>query len=447
MSSLTLDSRLKNRKLPQVDVPVIDANDEMRRFSESIKEHLREQVSRIPSSNPPPGTGGGSGSNTLRGLDDTKVDGIKGGQGIVFNGNDYVPKDFPDFDLADATRYDMMFYDGENWTHTKQELQWNPTDDYMQFANDHSINWLDTADATQDFLNFAEFGSGTGDVAVGHIIQKITSGVTTTSVTYFAVAGTTISYASMEANEDYAVFVRAYSGNSTSTTTPLNKVRLTKGGSLVPGSDKFYESPGVTIDLIGFPYFFGGIVNSGASGDLQLEHLSGNGADTHFVNNVTIMMIKVDDLILDTNIFHDVNTRLVELDDGNFPPTSWEDTGSSVTIGDGTSDYLVFGSVRIQDFLTGGNEVYIRVNDGATQIGGQEGPRGDSSDQHTLGFIQLWEAPAASTTLTVEATCLGNPVDKVYSSIIAIRLDAFVDYQSTVLDTSGDLKTENAIRK
>ena len=99
MASLTLKSRQKHRRLPQVDPPVIEDNDEMRRFSESVKEHLRmyegdsgapkerfvtieelehvglvttkvqqgfasidkilgEQVSLVPSSNPPPGTGG-----------------------------------------------------------------------------------------------------------------------------------------------------------------------------------------------------------------------------------------------------------------------------------------------------------------------------------------------------------------------------------------------------
>ncbi len=483
MGSLTLTSRQKNRRLPQVDIPVIQENDELRRFSESIKEHLRmyegdsgapkerfvtieelehvglvttkvqqgfasidkilgEQIAVVPSVIPvsgSPGFGGiNSGIRTLRALDDTAVDGIKGGQGIAWNGSVFVPKNIPNFDLGDATRYDMMYFDGADWRHTKQELQWNPDDDYLQIANAHSINWLDTSDATQDFLDFAAVVGGAPAGAVGHIIAKITSGVTTTSGTYVSASGYLVPFSSMEANKDYAVFVRAYIGNSTSSVTSQNKVRLAKGGVEVVGSEYVFESPTTIIDDHGVTYSWGGIVASGASGDLQLQHLSGNGTDTVFVNNLTILMIKVDDLINNTNIFHDTDTGLVELDDGDFP-AAWMATGAGVTIGDGTSDYLVFGSVRVKDFTTGGNTVDTRVNDGTAVLKGTGIVLGDFSDELSLGFFQLWQAPASGTTLSLEAHCTGFPVDKVYASIIAIRMDAFVDYHSDLLATSPNL--------
>ena len=135
------------------------------------------------------------------------------------------------------------------------------------------------------------------------------AGVSTTSGTYVDVTDAKVAYASMDANTDYAVFVRAFVGNSTSTATAINGVQLTKGGVLVSGSDQLYESPSTTIDDVGMLYCWGGIVASGASGDLQLQQKSGNGADTVFANNVTIMMVKVDDLGLSTNIFHDTDVR------------------------------------------------------------------------------------------------------------------------------------------
>lgn len=481
MSSITLKSRQKNRKLPQIEVPVIADNDELRRFSESIKEHLRmyegdsgapkerfvtieelelsgivttkvqqgfasidkvfgQQIAAIPSTIPTagaPGATGAAGATTLRGLDDTAVEGIDGGQGIVFNGSKYVPKEFPDFKASDASRYDMLYFDGEDWVDTKQELQWNPTDDYLQLANEHSINWLDTAGVTRDFVNFAEFGVGGGDQAVGHIIVKLDAGVTTTSSSFNDVTGAKVAYSAMEANTDYAVFVRAYTGNSTSTVTPLNGMRLTKGGVLVTGSDMFYESPGVTIDLIGLVYAWGGIIASGGSGDLQLQHLSGNGSDTIFTNDVVILMIKVDDLVLGTNIFHDTDSGLVELDDGDFPPV-WFNTGAGVTVVD-SGDYLVFGTMQLDDYTTGGNTVETRVNDGSSTQIGQKIARMDASDKIPLGFMQLWKSVDASTTFTLEARGQGFPVDKVWASIIAIRIDAFVDYHSVFLATSPDL--------
>ncbi len=480
MGSITATARLLKRKLPQVDVPVIEGNDEMRRFSESIKEHLRmyegdsgapkerfvtieelehvglvttkvqqgfasidkvlgEQVSPVPSSNPPPGTGGGaSGVRTLRALDDTAIDGIKGGQGIVFNGHMFVPVEFPEFDLENATRYDMMYFDGSKWKHTAQQLQWNPTDDYLQLANEHSINWLDTSDVTKDFLDF-KAGAAVAS-AVGHIILKIAAGVTTTSGSYVAASGYVVPYASMEANTDYAVFVRAYVGNSSSTSTNQNKVKLTKGGTLVGGSEIVFESAAAIINNYAHTYTWGGIISSGSSGDLQLWHLSGNGANTVFVNNLSIVMIKVDDLILGTNIFHDTDTSTIAIDDGDFP-SAWSGMGASVTIGDGVSDYLVFGSMGQTNFQVGSNAVSTRITDGSNTQLGTETALGDMSDELTFGFWQLWQAPAAGTTLSLEAMTSGWGVDKYYASIIAIRLDAFIDYASDFLETSPDLGT------
>ncbi|KKM81254.1 hypothetical protein LCGC14_1331680, partial [marine sediment metagenome] len=283
-TSLTLASRLLKRKLPQVDVPVIEGNDEMRRFSESITEHLRmyegdsgapkerfvtieelehvglvttkvqqgfasidkvlgEQVSPIPSSTPPPGTGGGGGVRTLRALDDTEVAGIKGGQGIVFDGSAFVPKTFPDFVVSDATRYDMLYYDGESWRHSKQELQWNPVDDYLQLANAHSINWLDAAavPASKEFLNFKEFGSGVLGSEVGHIIAKSFAAQTTTSGTYVNKTNGVIAHASFDDNEDYLVIARCMAYNATSISTAGNGVRLTYNGTVVSGGEKLWE--------------------------------------------------------------------------------------------------------------------------------------------------------------------------------------------------------------
>ena len=474
MTSLTLESRQKHRRLPQVDVPIVEDNDELRRFGESIKEHLRmyegdsgapkerfvtieelehvglvttkiqqgfasidklfgQQIAAVPSANPttgaPGGGGGGGGVRTLKALDDTRVDGIAGGQGIVWNGSFFVPTEIPNFKLADATRYDMLFFNGEEWIHTDQELQWNPTDDYLQLANEHSINWLDTVGATQELVNFTS--AAAAGASVGHIIKHLDAGVSTTSGTYVDVSGAVVTYAEMEANTDYVVYVRAYMG-ADGGNTALNGCQLTKGGSLVSGSETLYEPPwGLTIDSNGMMYYWGGVIDSGASGDLQLQIKSGNaGVDTAFANNVSIMMIKVDDLGLGTNVFHDTNTSVIELD------ADYAGTGAQITIGDGVSDYLVFGSVRVDNFYPASNIIDVQINDGSTQLYGMGHSRADSSDELTLGFMQLWQAPAASTTLNVEAKTSFWSADKVYACIIAIRLDAFVGYQVDFLAQS-----------
>ncbi len=72
---------------------------------------------------------GGTGSDTLVGLIDT--------------------------DLTGQLQYDLFYnIDGVNWGATKGELQWNPDDNYLQLANDHSINWVDSLMASVQMLNF-----------------------------------------------------------------------------------------------------------------------------------------------------------------------------------------------------------------------------------------------------------------------------------------------------
>ncbi len=209
MSTVTtaLAARLKNRTLPNVDAPVIDDNEELRRFAESVKEHLRmyegdsgapkerfvtidelelaglvttrvdagfasiaevlgEPVPTVPSQSSGRAgglggpaqqiidSGGGEGVNTFVELLDTSVTGITVGQGVVWNGSALVPVDFPSFSLGPATKYDMLYYDGFNWVSSAQLLQWNPDMEYLQLAHDYSINWLDSAGDTYPFLDF-----------------------------------------------------------------------------------------------------------------------------------------------------------------------------------------------------------------------------------------------------------------------------------------------------
>jgi hypothetical protein len=103
--------------------------------------------------------------------------------------------------------------------------------------------------------------------------------------------------------------------------------------------------------------------------------------------------------------------------------------GASITIGDGTSDYLVFGCVEIGDMLSGGNVVEARVREslGDTFKDVVMYQRSDASDEFTRAFTLLYKAQAA-TTLTIEATCQGFPADAKRSFLAAIRLNAFVEH-------------------
>ena len=301
-------------------------------------------------------------------------------------------------------------------------------DTNLTMGNAVPINWKDAFGTKVQFLNLSASGGALG-AEVGHVIVKSFASQQTTSGTYVNKTGATIAHASLTDNEDYLVIAKCTAFNVTSQSTSVNGVRLTYNGSVVSGGEKLWEGVIGITDQRGMPYSWCGIIASGSAGDLQIQFKSGNGSDTIDCGFVTILAIKVSDLILNTNIFFDADTATIELDDGNFPPTNFETLGAGITIGDGTSDYLVFAGVWIGDFESGGNTVTwnLRESNGDTlKLGGVYG-MSDVTDEIPMMHAFLYKAQAA-TTLTIEATCTGFPVDAKRSFLAAIRLNAFAEH-------------------
>jgi hypothetical protein len=67
-----------------------------------------------------------------------------------------------DTDTTGLLTNDLTFYDGTDWVPTAGQLLWNPTSDYLQLANAHSVNWLNVSAATVELLQFEEL-AGSGD--------------------------------------------------------------------------------------------------------------------------------------------------------------------------------------------------------------------------------------------------------------------------------------------
>lgn len=322
-------------------------------------------------------------------------------------------------------------YDGQKMRQLMDELLRLYAEFTRQFdwflANQEALQWIDDAGQAQDFIRLV--GSSTPGPAVGHVVVKSFASQQSTSGTYVDKTGATIAHASLDDNEDYLVYVRATHTNLTSQSTAANGIRVTYDNTVTSWSEKLWEGVIGITNVQAQEYSWCGVISSGTTGDLQIEFKSGNGTDTIDVGYCTLLAIKVSDLTLNTNIFHDEDLILVELDDGNFPPTNYETLGASLTIGDGTSDYLVFGCVEIGDMLSGGNVVQARVREslGNTFKEACMYQRSDASDEFTRAFTMLYEAQAA-TTLTIEATCQGFPADAKRSFLAAIRLNAFVEH-------------------
>jgi len=79
-----------------------------------------------------------------------------------------------DLDLAGGEQYDLLYNsDGTVWKDT-DSLKWNPDGNYLQLANDHSINWLDSTPSfpvSIELLNFNVIGTSV-PAGVGAIVAN-----------------------------------------------------------------------------------------------------------------------------------------------------------------------------------------------------------------------------------------------------------------------------------
>jgi hypothetical protein len=124
----------------------------------------------------------GSSSFSLNDLDDVSVPAPTDGQVLTYDlGNlrweakgvgagitSFVA--LTDTDLSGQQQYDMVYNaTGSDWHDTDGELIWNPTSNYLQLANAHSINWQDTDASSTELLMF-EAASGSGDPYFANVV-------------------------------------------------------------------------------------------------------------------------------------------------------------------------------------------------------------------------------------------------------------------------------------
>ena len=294
------------------------------------------------------------------------------------------------------------------------------------------IKWLDAAAVAKDMLVF-KLGTGIG-AEVGHATHYENAQQTTTSGTYVDFTNAKIDQADLDNGATYLVYVTATMWNATSNATAANAVRLTYNNLEIGNSEQLWEGKIGLDNTYGHQYSFCGTFVAGAAGDLQIEYKSGNGSDTIKIANAQLMVIKIGDL--GTDLVTSTSTSVVELDDGNFPPTAAFDLGVSITIGDGVSDYLILGCAAVGDFLSGGNTVTIDMlsNGGSNKTVGVY-QRADNSDEKPMGIVGYYAAPAASTAITLTGIGTGFPVDKKYAFLCAIRMNAFAEFFSTYVAT------------
>lgn len=349
------------------------------------------------------------------------------------------------FDLSDTTltgqsQYDLVFNaDGSEWQDTAGELIWNPTADYLQLANGHSINWLDNGAVTREVIILSDVGQPDLPLERNYNEDLLVSAAAG-STSYVDLADAVITGSNFNVGDTYLVMYSAV-GTNTSGSPGNNAVRLTLNDVEIPGTERLTKSGETTqADTGNMGSFVTSFVY--AAGDLQGEYADGS-SGSWFINGFRMTTVNLTTLGA-ANYTESADNSDTQIDNlGGYAATA-----ASITIGDGVSDYLILMGVRI-DTITATQtkcEVTLDINAGATleSLGDEVH---DDSATLTYSAMSVVKAPSASTVLFLKGrvTAFGGTAQISNAYIIAIKLNAFEQFvTASVVDATDPSSGDNS---
>ncbi len=232
-----------------------------------------------------------------------------------------------------------------------------------------------------------------------------------------------IAAADLEDSTEYIVIVSALIMGSDPARNDFY-FRLEANGSLIGDSDARLE-PRNSSSLMGEQYFWMDRYTTPATAvDIQFQGHSDATATNQRCVSFYAVAIKVSDL--DAADFEDDEnlTNLSSLDSSGWT------VGTDITIGDGVSDWLVFGYARCLVDDTG-TALLMRITDDAVQVGETLRLSGeDTVEVRHMGFMWALEG-IASSDINLEfqtSDAVAGKMDVDRCMIFALRLNQFEDY-------------------
>jgi len=357
---------------------------------------------------------------------DTSVAGISGGQGVVWDGSNYVPQNFPPFDTTLASRYDMLFRDTNTWIHTAQLLQWNPDSQYLQLANAHSINWLNAASATAELLQFEQ--TGVAGPAMDYYVFEGTTDSRTQSATYVDTAnGLDQAQSGMVHGDEYLLVVRA----SITKTSAVDGAgfRTAIGGTPITGSEmKWSNAAGSTASNpagFGVPYnyvtYF--TANTGG-GNITTQHMypGGSGSEYHDSQRENALILNLTTDV--PNHVKDSSAVLQEIDHS----TTWQDSDVSVVLAAG--DWIIYLCLQSDGYNTANTtELGIDIDGGTTVYSIDCFRTTDSADDLGIqaGAFYLDNYAGGTVKLVAKAGSAISHCDLIHKTMVALPLSDFAE--------------------
>lgn len=280
---------------------------------------------------------------------------------------------------------------------------------------------------------------------VGHVIHVDSTLYTTTSSTFSSPTGVDILNTELDGSSDY--FVWFWAGINARDTTQRVGCRVHDGTSALANSTSEREARNAGSEALHVYNFMDRFTTPVTPVTYSLEFASLDNTTTCHINEARSLAIKLDDL-QSADFFYDED----DTDRTSLSNVTWTDT-ASVTIGDGTSDYVVFLTTSWLIDSTSTDNINIRLEVGGVDRYFYTETGNDLNDILSVGGVTVIKAPAASTVVNVQVQAGDSPAinDQVNARIFALRLDAFEDFMAvysdgvqathSVVDTTAEVET------
>jgi len=237
---------------------------------------------------------------------------------------------------------------------------------------------------------------------------------------------------SLAANTQYVLIMNCLVGGSDNNSNAF-EVRTTAESVELAGGYKRFEPHRASAGPDGHKYYLlWDFTTDGTPTDVNFALRLTASGPTGYAPRTQMLAIPVDSTDTDPTALHSGDYAFAKTETlvDITVADQWED-GTSITIGDGTSDWLVFWFGKVGN--GSGTNAYhrSRLNVGGTTYNAEEYGRADTQDRLLMGGCMFLSAVASSTTIKPQFASSSTLGDIDANSVFAIRLNAFEDYAGT----------------
>ena len=270
---------------------------------------------------------------------------------------------------------------------------------------------------------------------VTHIIKRAVGTSHTRKSTTFATpadSGYKFAAADLEASTEYLIVVfGGLGGSNTGNNSYQCRIEEVSGAGVLTGSVMRVEPSQIGTFQVRTYTFLAKFTTDSTARDIQFQ-IASDGIGTAHTRGIMMMAIKIADLNSADFAYAEDTTGIATVSS-----SAWEDSLASITIGDGSSDWLILGMTNF-GMNSIADDARMVLDVGGTEYSEVQLEAEDLTNQYCMGNAVYLAAVASSTVAKVKVRTTGDVPDLDHAAIMAIRLDAFEDHFGE-LDTTTDV--------